>query len=241
MKPEYLSNIVVNEWKTNNSNRDAYELLIMSPTGIERLDQGKQQFEDKLNPCDVDLSAAMATSAAAVARNMGSYDKSTEGFKQLQTVLGLGMGSSLVSDIQSLKKESFFSKILPFIVEGIRVLPLVTFPVVYFAGGDEKWVVIGVAIFWAMLLVLIVISIQRTGDEDPGCLEKVTRWLIVHVGFVRFLRQMFFVTNVGPSPPAILRLSDGGHIENLAILPLLKKRLKKVVVVDGGHKESDQE
>lgn len=52
---------------------------------------------------------------------------------------------------------------------------------------------------------------------------------------------MFFVTNVGPSPPAILRLSDGGHIENLAILPLLKKRLKKVVVVDGGHKESDQE
>ena len=52
---------------------------------------------------------------------------------------------------------------------------------------------------------------------------------------------MFFVTNVGPSPPAILRLSDGGHIENLAILPLLKKRLKKIVVVDGGHKESDQE
>lgn len=30
-------------------------------------------------------------------------------------------------------------------------------------------------------------------------------------------------------------------IENLAILPLLKKRLKKIVVVDGGHKESDQE
>ena len=68
-----------------------------------------------------------------------------------------------------------------------------------------------------------------------------SRWFIVHVGFVRFLRQMFFVTNVGPSPPAILRLSDGGHIENLAILPLLKKRLKKIVVVDGGHKESDQE
>ena len=42
-------------------------------------------------------------------------------------------------------------------------------------------------------------------------------------------------------PPAILRLSDGGHIENLAILPLLKKRLPKIVVVDGGHKTRDSE
>ena len=41
---------------------------------------------------------------------------------------------------------------------------------------------------------------------------------------------------MGPAPPPILRLSDGGHIENLGILPLLKKRLRKIVVADGGHK-----
>ena len=111
LKPEYLSNIVVNEWKTDKSDKDAYELLIMSPTGIERLDQSKQQFEDKLSPSDIDLSVAMATSAAAVASNMGSYDKSTEGFKQLQTVLGLGMGSSLVSDLHSLQRESCLFKV----------------------------------------------------------------------------------------------------------------------------------
>ena len=28
-------------------------------------------------------------------------------------------------------------------------------------------------------------------------------------------------------------LSDGGHVENLGILPLLKKKLKKIIVVDG--------
>lgn len=50
-----------------------------------------------------------------------------------------------------------------------------------------------------------------------------------------------FVPNEGPSPPPVLRLSDGGHIENLAILPLLKKRLEKIVVVDGGHKVNDRE
>ena len=52
---------------------------------------------------------------------------------------------------------------------------------------------------------------------------------------------MLVVVNLGPSPPPILRLSDGGHIENLATLPLLKKRLPKIVVVDGGHKSEDSE
>ena len=63
----------------------------------------------------------------------------------------------------------------------------------------------------------------------------------MHIPFVRFMRQMLFVTNKGSSPPPVLRLSDGGHIENLAILPLLKKRLEKIVVVDGGHKSNDSQ
>ena len=64
---------------------------------------------------------------------------------------------------------------VPLLVEVIRVLPLLTFPLMYFAGGDEKWVEIGVAIFWVMLLMLVVVAVQKTGDENPGCLEKVTR------------------------------------------------------------------
>ena len=42
------------------------------------------------------------------------------------------------------------------------------------------------------------------------------------------------MVNVGPTPPPVLHLSDGGHFENLGILPLLKRRLEKIVVVDGG-------
>lgn len=30
-----------------------------------------------------------------------------------------------------------------------------------------------------------------------------------------------------------MRLSDGGHYENLALLPLLEKRLEKIAVFDG--------
>ena len=58
---------------------------------------------------------------------------------------------------------------------------------------------------------------------------------------VRFMRQMLSVANRGPFPPPILLLSDGGHIENLGILPLLKKRLPKIVVADGGLKTDDSD
>ena len=106
---------MVNEWIINENEGDQrkYELLIMSPTEIERLDrpEGQEQFENKLDPGDIDLSAAMATSAAAVARNMGSYDDATVGLKHLQTVLGLGMGTSLVSDNEALKIESCFLRV----------------------------------------------------------------------------------------------------------------------------------
>jgi len=54
------------------------------------------------------------------------------------------------------------------------------------------------------------------------------------------MREMFSKVNTGPIPPPILLLSDGGHVENLAILPLLKKRLLKIVVVDGGFKHEEK-
>ena len=110
MVPQYISNVVVNKWSLDETERRIYELLVMSPTVIERLDSpdGQEQFENKLYPEDIELSAAMATSAAAVALNMGAYESSTVGFKQLQVVLGLGMGSSLVSDVQTLRKLKWY-------------------------------------------------------------------------------------------------------------------------------------
>ena len=110
MKPQYMSNVVVNEWSLDEDEKHPYELLVLSPTVIERLDrrEGQVQFEGILEPKDVKLSAAMATSAAAVARNMGAYENSTEAFKQLQVVLGLGMDSSWVSDTQTLHKRKWY-------------------------------------------------------------------------------------------------------------------------------------
>ena len=73
----------------------------------------------------------------------------------------------------------FSFQALPYVIEAIRVLPLASFPLVYFAGGeqmeDEKWVAVGVLIFFAMLFVLMIISTLKTGRENPTVLEKVTR------------------------------------------------------------------
>ena len=62
----------------------------------------------------------------------------------------------------------------------------------------------------------------------------------MHISFVHFVRQMFNKTNTGPMPPPIMLLSDGGHVENLGLLPLLKKRVKKIIVVDGGYKHDNK-
>ena len=108
MKPEYLSNIVANRWMRDDSS-DNYEILTMSPSVIERLDRRSQerlQFEGKLEPEDVKLSNAMATSAAAISSHMGKYDTSIQGLARLHTLLGLEMGAAMISDIQSVKKES---------------------------------------------------------------------------------------------------------------------------------------
>ena len=58
--------------------------------------------------------------------------------------------------------------------------------------------------------------------------------------FVFNARLLFSKDTIGPTPPAVLLLSDGGHYENLAILPLLQRKLKRIVVVDGGYKDEEE-
>ena len=67
------------------------------------------------------------------------------------------------------------------------------------------------------------------------------RWLTVNVYYVNFIRNAMKIVNQGYSPPAVLSLSDGGRIENLGILPLLKLRLQKIVSVGGSRTILDED
>ena len=68
----------------------------------------------------------------------------------------------------------------------------------------------------------------------------ICRWFIAHNSFVYNARLLFSKDNIGPTPPPALLLSDGGHYQNLAILPLLQRKLKRIVVVDGGYKHEEE-
>ena len=60
------------------------------------------------------------------------------------------------------------------------------------------------------------------------------------MSFVEFVRETLSVENIGSMPPPVMLLSDGGHMENTGILPLLKKKLKKIVVVNGGYTSDEK-
>ena len=102
--PQYICNAVVNKWQRKPEDRD-YELLTMTPTGIERLDCPPGEDEiGTLMPRDIKLSQAMAASAAAVSPHMGKYEEDTLSFKDLQIILGIGMGTHVLSDPRAIER-----------------------------------------------------------------------------------------------------------------------------------------
>ena len=72
----------------------------MSPSRVETIvnEAEEKQFENRLHPEDIELSEAMATSAAALSYHMGRYDIAFEVFDDLQVILGLGFGKSIVAE-----------------------------------------------------------------------------------------------------------------------------------------------
>ena len=118
LDPEYISNMTIHSWKKKGDSDSDDDLLTMSPTTIERLDRDPSivdqspddPFTGKLRPQDIELSDAMATSAAAISR----YDNNFEVLR-LSTILGLEMGATVISNLEAIKKEGWLMK-----VRGIR-------------------------------------------------------------------------------------------------------------------------
>ena len=132
--PEYISNITIHGWKKKRDSDSDDDLLTMSPTTIERLDRDPttierfdrdpttierldrdpstvdqspdDPFKDKLRPQDIELSDAMATSAAAISR----YDNNFEVLR-LSTILGVEMGVTVFFNVEEIKKEGWLMKV----------------------------------------------------------------------------------------------------------------------------------
>ena len=108
-----------------------YTLMTLTPTRIELIDEpcykkayyvgptpeefdvvDAQPFLLMVNPNQISLAQAMATSAAALALDMGSYDSSLRSVGDLQAMLGLGMGDTVVSDLRTQEGKNCYWKVL---------------------------------------------------------------------------------------------------------------------------------
>ncbi|XP_068702446.1 uncharacterized protein [Montipora foliosa] len=127
----------------------------------------------------------------------------------------------------------------------ILIQSIVAFPIMFLAilalrdwkTKDEEFY--AVVVFVAYSVVFLTIAIMPTGGNPAPWYDPFVRWCHVHMYHVRFLREVFQVNNVGPNPPAILSLSDGGRLEKYGLLYLLKRRLKKILIVDGSFISND--
>ena len=87
---------------------------------------------------------------------------------------------------------------------------------------------------------IVKIFLWRGKSFCDQCCFFFVRCFAVHIPYISYVRKTLGILNLGPSPPPVLRLSDGGHVENLGILPLLRLRLKSIISVYGGCAASEQ-
>lgn len=246
VKPQYISNVAVDYWRKKPILKEpSYAIMALSPTENERIDHqpGEPGVEDKLCPKYVNQTDAMVTSAAVMALS----PEQEEPFRDLQMLLGF----TLRKGIRSNPKESFgcggnrdeiASKILSVLIQSIAALPIILIAAIWHSPWEmKKAEFAAIVLLVAYYLIFFGIAILPTGGQTLSFLDSFARWCHVHLYHVRMLREFFQVDHVGPSPPALLSLSDGGRLEKFGLLPLLKKRLKRILIVDGSFIVNDED
>ncbi|EDO40793.1 predicted protein [Nematostella vectensis] len=100
VKPQLICNVTAHHWKRTEGDEHSYELLTIAPDVIERIDRCVEEAEfdsTHISPHDVKLSVAMAASAAVVSYDLGKAQSINAGFRDLQILLGLGLGKRMIS------------------------------------------------------------------------------------------------------------------------------------------------
>lgn len=114
LTPTYIGCTTVNRWKRTPSLREPqYEVLTMSPHGIERLDRPRdeQGLHGKFMPVDVLLSEVAANSAAAVNYDAGPMLGDEAPVRSLLVMMGLSFGASVVAEKRHRKNRPICVKV----------------------------------------------------------------------------------------------------------------------------------
>lgn len=160
-----------------------------------------------------------AISGAALATGMGRFSDVTKGLRSDQVLASLSLGSWIPSAPYR-RFEVVFSEMVIAITGGVSLLlanAILPASVLYFCFPA----------FTVIVCAMVLKDPQGRDDSNPMGL-----WSLV------LMIQEIFNTNFrsqkATDVPAALSLSDGGHWENLGIIPLMKDRCKLIIAVDGG-------
>lgn len=174
------------------------------------------------------LSDAMAISAAAVSFGMGRFDALTRTVRSdgIQGLFGLSMGRTVWTRDRTawpMMKRALLPGALQ-ATNGALHLVLAYGVIDVRSNSSQLMFSIVVAILCLLLLQLLVVCFWDADSVASFPQLRAAR---------RFL-GLQFLTDADQPPPCHLVLSDGGHSENLAVLPLLRARHRMIVAMDGG-------
>ncbi|XP_048589540.1 uncharacterized protein LOC5516493 isoform X2 [Nematostella vectensis] len=254
MRPQYISNVVADYWrirKLGDPDEPPEAMISLSSTEIEVITEqpgsGTDAIQCSLLPEHIKLADAMTT-AALVVRPPREQDKQFEPFRELQIILGLANNNA----VPTAPMENYgctndkLAKVMPILLQSIAGAPIILLAVLwltaerldYSTSDVEKVLMI---VFIAYVLIFAAIAMLPTGSEGGWFGEEIVRWCHVNLYHVRFLREFLNINNVGPRPPALISLSDLGRVEKFGLLSLFKRRVKKIVTVDGSYIQKDDD
>jgi len=169
---------------------------------------------------DIGLSQAMALSGAAFSISAGKYD--SKPFRFWLALMNIGMGRWVRTApkpphawLQSLPEKTILVAVCALLMWAYSVV-----------DGDNpdcaKYITLSMAA-WGSFLLFVALSFF------PQLPSFVFCWASP---YIRTLHQVLAYDVIAKQVPEWAYLSDGGHAENLGILPLLRRRCKRILVVD---------
>lgn len=222
--PYLLCNTVMNDYVRHVGDPKCSS-FVLSP-----LYCGGQLTGFRPTPHDLSLSQVMAVSGGAVALAMGNADAQGH-LRLLLGMLGISLGRWFpltasghrnnrgVNDTTRCPPAALLQQSM-----GTSVGTAVLVAGAICASAIHPAVLISVcALFAAAIFASLLPS---------------SRWML-QIGCLRHLHQALGVVHVG-SPPPCVYLSDGGHLDNLGIIELLKRRVSQIVAFDCGHDPTGQ-
>jgi hypothetical protein len=246
--PVYIACTTANSWRITKKKADmikaqagagdlpgAFDIFaISSDRKTQRLEDGmfgKPFPETSVQKLENDTSALsylMGLSAAAGALQNGEYQStfSSLGLSNLQLFLGASMGGFFFPYRKRNHRtdQPWCVGLVQLVVQSFLFGPLLFASVqnqIHGGGNHDAYLVALSILFW--ILAFSCSSLLDTCDVE------FIRYLAGGLQFRILTQQVAWNYRA----PEALYLSDGGHTENLALLPLLAKRVPVIFIADG--------